>query len=59
MAIKDEVAAGVAEALAPIAEHVVAAIGKQLGSGAEGLKAAMSGKKIHIECDITLPDFTK
>lgn len=59
MNIAEEVALGVANAAGPIAENLIAAIGKQIGAGVENLKVAMSGKKIHLECDITLPDFTK
>lgn len=59
MSIAEEVALGVADAAGPIADNLVAAIGKQIGAGIENLKASMSGKKIHLECDITLPDFTK
>lgn len=59
MGLEEQVASGVANAAGPIADNLVAAIGNQIGAGVENLKVAMSGKKIHLECDITLPDFTK
>ncbi len=59
MSLAEEVAAGVANAAGPIADHLVASVAKQIGIGVENLKSALSGKKIHIECDITIPDLTK
>lgn len=59
MSIAEEVAAGVANAAGPIADHLVNSVAKQIGVGVDEIKKALSNKKIHIECDITIPDLTK
>jgi hypothetical protein len=58
MTITEEVAAGVSQALAPIAENLINSLGKMIGADKDRpLLGNLSGKKIVIE--ITIPDLTK
>lgn len=59
MSLAEEVAAGIANAGGPVVDNLVASVAKQIGIGVQDLKVAFSGKKIHIDCDITIPDLTK
>lgn len=58
MSIAEEVAAGVAGAMGPISDHLVVSVSKELGKASQDVLQALSGKKIHIETDITFPNLT-
>lgn len=57
MSIQEEVAAGVANAMGPIADHLVASVSKELQQTYRDLLKALSGKEITVS--IKLPDLTK
>ena len=63
MSIQEEVAAGVSQALAPIAENLINSLSHNIGISKESpLLAQLSGKKVVIdigEITITIPDLTK
>lgn len=59
MSLTEEVAAGVAQALGPIADNIVNSVGKQIRGAESDTLAKFSGKQIKVEFTITIPDLTK
>ena len=57
MSIAEEVAAGVANAMGPIADHLVASVAKELRQTAKDVLQELSGKEIVFK--IQIPDLTK
>ena len=62
MSLAEEVAAGVANAAGPIADHVVASVAKELRQTTKDILQELSGKEIVITIPpitIKIPDLTK
>ncbi len=49
----------IVDALGVISDHIVNSLVNAIGAAKDDILKKASGKKVHIDIDITIPDFTK